>query len=350
MDPMRTFGEDLEGQIFSFGYDPPDLISPLVGLLDEEVTGHGGEYQHVSEFVFPKSVLFQREVELALRSHDRIASGYASSLVSLEHVAVLTATADFPASVPWIPGYGARKNIHVCLSHMSISAVWLLYPLYIVQAVKYSVVLSDFDYTLGDSTEGIVQCVNAGLAALGLPPSDAERVRPTVGLSLERTYVALTGDENPDNARTFSDAFIEWADRDMAHLAQLYDGTLPFLRALKERGINVGIITSKYKRRISEIFEDHGGIECIDLIVGADSVDREKPDPEGILGAIDHFGVSSDEVVFIGDTDVDAEAAYLAGVDFIGVRTGSNTVKEFKKFPHVAVLDDISKVHEYILT
>ena len=217
------------------------------------------------------------------------------------------------------------------------------------EAVRYSVVLSDFDYTLGDSTEGIVQCVNAGLRALGHPPSNADAVCPTVGLSLERTYLALTGDEDDDNARRFADAFIEEADRDMAHLASLYPGTLPFLRALKEKGVRVGIVTTKYKRRISEIFEEHGGIDCLDLIVGADSVDREKPDPEGVIFSMEHFEVSPSDVVFIGDTDVDAEAAYLAGVDFIGVRTGANTDKEFTKFPHVAVLDDISAVHDFLL-
>lgn len=215
--------------------------------------------------------------------------------------------------------------------------------------MKYSVVLSDFDYTLGDSTEGIVQCVNAGLKALGLPPSDAKTVCPTVGLSLEKTYLALTGDRDEGNAALFANAFREEADRDMAHLAHLYDGTLPFLRALKDHGVHVGIVTTKYKRRISEIFEEYGGMQYLDLVIGADSVDREKPDPEGILDAMKFFGAKSEDMVFIGDTDVDAEAAYLAGVDFIGVRTGSNTDKEFRRFPHVAVLDDIVAVMEYLL-
>jgi len=119
--------------------------------------------------------------------------------------------------------------------------------------------------------------------------------------------------------------------------------------ALKEKGIRIGIVTSKYKRRITEIFEDHGGIECLDLIIGADSVDREKPDPEGIYHAMKYFDVSSDDVVFIGDTDVDAEAAFLAGVDFIGVRTGANPHKEFSKFPYIAILDDISAVKDHLL-
>lgn len=215
--------------------------------------------------------------------------------------------------------------------------------------MRYSVVLSDFDYTLGDSTEGIVQCVNAGLAALGLPPSDAETVCPTVGLSLERTYVALTGDDNDDHARTFAEAFIDEANRDMAHLAYLYEGTLPFLRELKGLGIKVGIVTTKYKRRITEIFAEYDGLEYLDLVVGADTVAREKPDPEGLCHAMKFFDVSPDDVIFIGDTDVDAEAAYLAGVDFIGVRTGSNTHKEFTKFPNIAVLEDISEVRDFLL-
>ena len=251
--------------------------------------------------------------------------------------------------MPWVPGHRTGVDVYVRTGHTSISSASVKYPLCDVVVVRYGVVLSDFDYTLGDSTEGIVQCVNAGLKALGHPPSDAETVCPTVGLSLERTYVVLTGDEDDDNARRFADAFIEEADRDMAHLAHLYDGTLPFLMALKEKGIRIGIVTSKYKRRITEIFEDHGGIECLDLIIGADSVDREKPDPEGIYHAMKYFDVSSDDVVFIGDTDVDAEAAFLAGVDFIGVRTGANPHKEFSKFPYIAILDDISAVKDHLL-
>ena len=214
--------------------------------------------------------------------------------------------------------------------------------------VTYKVILCDFDYTLGDSTEGIIQCVNAGLKATGYPQSNEDSVKPTIGLSLEKTYEVLTGDKDIQNAQIFTEAFKNEADRDMAHTAYLYDGALPFLRSVKDRGKKIGIVTTKYNRRIVEIFEKYDAMDYIDLIVGGDSVRKVKPDPEGINQAIDFFGIFPKDVLFIGDSDVDAEAAYSAGVDFIGVRTGFSHGKEFSKFPNIAVLDDLFDVMEFI--
>ena len=61
-------------------------------------------------------------------------------------------------------------------------------------------VIFDFDYTLGDSTEGIVQSVNYALAKLGAGQSEAEEIRKTIGLSLHDTYQVLTGDVRADRA------------------------------------------------------------------------------------------------------------------------------------------------------
>ncbi len=51
-------------------------------------------------------------------------------------------------------------------------------------ATPFRAVLFDFDYTLGDSSEGIVLCVNRALESLGRPPAPPEAIRPTIGLSL----------------------------------------------------------------------------------------------------------------------------------------------------------------------
>ena len=113
MDPVRTFGQDLEGEVAPLGHHLPGLVPPLVRLLYEEVTRHGRQYQHVPEPVLPVPVLLQWEVELGLRSGDNVATGYASPVVPLEHVTVLTATTDLPASVPRVPGYGSGEDVHV---------------------------------------------------------------------------------------------------------------------------------------------------------------------------------------------------------------------------------------------
>ena len=215
--------------------------------------------------------------------------------------------------------------------------------------VRYKAVLSDFDYTLGDTTEGIVQCVNAGMDALGLPHCDADSVCHTVGMSLERTYEELTGDRDAGNARVFSEHFLKEADRDMSHQAYFYEGVVDMLRSLKSEGVLVAVVSTKYRDRIAEIFESNGISDLVDLIVGADDVEREKPDPEGLIRAMEHFGTDPSETVFIGDTDVDAEAAFRAGVDFVRVRTGPNPSHEFEKYPKIAVLKDATGLREIVL-
>ena len=44
--------------------------------------------------------------------------------------------------------------------------------------------ICDFDFTLADSSPGVVACVNEALAGLGLPPASADRIHATIGLSL----------------------------------------------------------------------------------------------------------------------------------------------------------------------
>ena len=57
--------------------------------------------------------------------------------------------------------------------------------------MKYNGLIFDFDYTLGDSTEGIFASVNYALERLGHPQADREAVRKTIGLHLEETYRVL---------------------------------------------------------------------------------------------------------------------------------------------------------------
>ena len=81
--------------------------------------------------------------------------------------------------------------------------------------MKYQAVVFDFDYTLGDSTEGILSSVRYGMERLGRGPMERESVRRTIGLSLQETYRALTGDSSGEQAEKFAAYFREQADKVM---------------------------------------------------------------------------------------------------------------------------------------
>ena len=193
--------------------------------------------------------------------------------------------------------------------------------------MKYRAVLFDFDYTLGDSTKGIVLSANAALQRMGLEAQSEEAIRRTVGLSLRDTYRALTGDENPQAADSFAAFFREKADQVMAESAVLYPSVPPLLKALRSQGLRTGVVTTKFRYRILQILGKYGLTDALDCIVGAEDVKEEKPSPEGILLAMERLGMRKEEILYVGDSAVDAAAAERAGVAFAGVLTGT-TPKE----------------------
>ena len=189
--------------------------------------------------------------------------------------------------------------------------------------MKYRAVLFDFDYTLGDSTKGIVLSANAALQRMGLEAQSEEAIRRTVGLSLRDTYRALTGDENPQAADSFAAFFREKADQVMAESAVLYPSVPPLLKALRAQGIRTGVVTTKFRYRILQILGKYGLTDSVDCIIGAEDVREGKPSPEGILLAMERLGMRKEEILYVGDSAVDAAAAERAGVAFAGVLTGT---------------------------
>jgi phosphoglycolate phosphatase len=71
-------------------------------------------------------------------------------------------------------------------------------------------VLFDFDFTLADSTPGVPSASRTASRDSGLPNAPAERVRRTIGLTLDEALRILHGVEDPTVARAF-DAFRERA-------------------------------------------------------------------------------------------------------------------------------------------
>lgn len=209
-------------------------------------------------------------------------------------------------------------------------------------------VIFDFDYTLGDSTDGIVQCVNYALGRLGLEIKSVAEIRKTIGLSLKDTYRALTLRQSEEEAMRFSDYFKEKADFVMVENTVLFQGVKEFLQALRQDGYQIGIVTTKFRFRIVQILEKFDAVDLVDLIVGGDDVKCEKPSPEGLLWAIDRFGLAKAEVLYIGDSLVDAKTAKNAQVNFAGVLTGTTTAEDFRNYPSVFIGDTVTDLRCFL--
>lgn len=205
---------------------------------------------------------------------------------------------------------------------------------------RFSVIIFDFDYTLADSSRGVLECVNHSLRRLGLSAVSSENIKKTIGMSLPNTLVALAGKGHEDKGDDFHRLFIERADKVMADMTTVFEDTPRVIRLLRGEGVSLGIVSTKFRYRIETILRRAGLLEHFDVIVGGEDVSRHKPDPEGILIAIERIGVNQ-STMYVGDSLTDAEAAMRAGVPFVAVLSGVTPREAFLKHPVYRIIENL---------
>lgn len=222
--------------------------------------------------------------------------------------------------------------------------------------MNYQGVFFDFDYTLGDSTPAIAEGYRRGFAALGLEPPTVEQVRATVGMTLEDGYAFLTGDRDPTRQEAFFHTFqhavgvkAQGDDRKlMIEGTVLFPGAAELLLALKNAGVRTAIVSTKPGDTIRRIFDHQGHLGLLDLVVGGDEVTHSKPNPEGLGLALDKLGLHSEQVLFCGDTVIDAATAQAGGCGFCAVLNGTTRAPAFQRFPCVHIAEDLNDLKNWL--
>lgn len=219
--------------------------------------------------------------------------------------------------------------------------------------MRYKGLVFDFDYTLGDSTDGIVASVNYALEKLGYDRAEREEIRKTIGLHLEETYRVLAAAQGkgikPGEDAEFARLFVEKADEVMTENTVFFPGALKLIREWKNMGYRLGIVTTKYHYRIEAILQKYHSLYLFDLIVGGEEVKHPKPDPEGIFHILQNFELSREQILYVGDSLVDAKTAQAAGVSFAGVTTGTTKKEELESYPNVGIFLDLQTLNEILL-
>lgn len=212
--------------------------------------------------------------------------------------------------------------------------------------MNYKTYLFDFDYTLADSSRGIVKCFSNVLTRHQYTDVTDEAIKRTIGKTLEESFSILTGVTDLAQLTAFRQEYRLEADVHMNVNTRLFPDTLSTLKELKKRGGRIGIISTKYRFRILSFLEEYLPEDFLDIIVGGEDVKTPKPSPEGVLFALERLGSTLQETLYIGDSTVDAETARNAGVDFAGVLNGMTTADELRAYPHKMIMNNLAELAE----
>lgn len=209
---------------------------------------------------------------------------------------------------------------------------------------RYDAYLFDFDYTLADSSRGIVMCFRKVLQEAGFPDIDDDTIKRTIGLTLEEAFSQMTGEKDPAVLARWRQQYVKVADKEMNARTVLFPEVADVLKELRARGAKTGIISTKYRYRIEDFLSLHFDQLPVDLIIGGEDVKDPKPSPEGLLAAIRKLDVRPEAVLYCGDSTVDARTARNAGVDFAGVLHGVTPASQLSRYPHTAIISDLRQL------
>ena len=207
---------------------------------------------------------------------------------------------------------------------------------------NYNTYIFDFDYTLADSSKGIVLCFKHVLKEHGYTNVSDEEIKRTIGMTLENSFTALIGETDKEKLSNYVKIYVNKADTCMTDNTLLFPETAEVLKSLKVSGNKIGIVSTKFRYRIKEVLEREFDDDLIYVVVVGEDVITHKPSPEGLLFAIKQLNSDKNNCLYIGDSTIDAAAAKAAGVDFYGVLNGATTREELEKYPHIIIAQDLT--------
>ena len=205
-------------------------------------------------------------------------------------------------------------------------------------------ILFDFDFTLADSSKGVLECVNYALSNLHFRKFSEEEINKTIGLSLDHKFKMLVGNEHSNKTEEFQHYFIKRADEVMAKLTKLYTFTPKIIKLLYTNGFKLGIVSTKFRYRIEHILTRENLLRFFEVIVGGEDVQKLKPNPFGLCLAIKKLNLDLSNVIYVGDSVTDSETAYNAGVSFIASLSGVTPKEKFKQSQVKFFIEDLSSL------
>ena len=194
-------------------------------------------------------------------------------------------------------------------------------------AIKAAII--DLDGTMLDTVPDFELALNAMRAEFHLAPITQAVIKPMVGKGSEKLIRdVLSLDFDPDRVESVFDAAMAAYQHHYLAIngdrSVLFDGVIEGLQALRDMGLRLACVTNKPISFTTPLLAQKGLAPYFELVYGGDSLPRKKPDPLPLLQVCSDFGLPPPQVVAIGDSSNDAEAARAARCFVLTVPYGYN--------------------------
>ena len=183
----------------------------------------------------------------------------------------------------------------------------------------------DLDGTLTNTLESMTYSVNLTLKEMGLSQITKDQCRMFVGNGarvLIEESLKVSGDPKASRIEEGMKIYGRIFDQNCTYHVTPYEGIPEMLKALKDRGIHLAVLSNKTDRQTVKVVKEMFGDNIFDYAQGQKDGIRRKPAPDGVWYLMEQMQVSKEECLYIGDSEVDAATGKNAGLKTIGVLWG----------------------------
>jgi phosphoglycolate phosphatase len=217
-------------------------------------------------------------------------------------------------------------------------------------------VLFDLDGTLLDTAADIGVALNRALAEFHLRPLPESDVRRMIGrgspILIERAAAAQGRVLDQATQAAVLERFFHHygaLQENEEFQAKPYQGVSEALSVLHGAGLRTAVVTNKQERFASGLLRRLHLLEWIDLVVGGDTCERRKPDPQPLEFACERLGSPPARTLMVGDSINDVLAARAARIPVVCVPYGYNEGNDPRELRCDALIEDLSQLPPLIL-
>lgn len=205
--------------------------------------------------------------------------------------------------------------------------------------MKYDAVIFDLDGTLLNTLEDLADAVNYCMEKYGYSLRTLEEIRGFVGNGIGKLMErALPTDITEKEFDLVFDEFRTYYTGHCQEKTRAYDGIMELLTRLREDGFKMAIVSNKNMAAVQELnhlyFE-----EFIKIAIGEQDGVRKKPFPDSVYKAIEELHGTKERVLYVGDSEVDAETARQAGIPCVLVSWGFRDREVLESLGALRVID-----------
>ncbi len=215
--------------------------------------------------------------------------------------------------------------------------------------MKYQAVIFDWDGTLVDSAQRIVESMQAAALDNQLPFRSDFEIRQIIGLGLPEAIIQLWPVLTPkdETLQAMREGYNVHFLAEIRPKLTFFDFAVELLEILGSAGLDMAVATGKSRAGLDRAFRDMKIGHVFRDSRCADET-RSKPDPKMLYELSQSLGVDPSAMLMVGDTDFDINMANAAGVDAVAITHGAHDKARLIASNPLALVKDLPALHTWL--